>query len=294
MTSPSLSLARKPQRRVSMPRRPTGTARQASNLGRATPWRTALGGMVVGTLAALLWFAPASWLAGAMLSLSDGHVVLAAPQGTVWSGSARLEISGGSGSTDATALPGRVDWQLRPSWTGMAARLDALCCTPQGLTVQVSPRWGGVQVRLADGASHWPAALLSGLGTPWNTLQPEGDLQLRSQGLGLEVVAGRVSISGAAQVEARQMSSRLSTLRPMGSYRFSVTGGTAAGGDGVTRLQLETLEGSLLLSGSGQWAGSRLRFNGVATAQPDREAALQNLLNIIGRRDGARSLITVG
>nr|MBP6494324.1 type II secretion system protein N [Rhodoferax sp.] len=79
-----------------------------------------------------------------------------------------------------------------------------------------------------------------------------------------------------------------STLKPMGSYRLTVSGGE------TTRLQLETLDGSLQLSGTGEWVGSRLRFAGEATAAPDREAALSNLLNLIGRRTGARSVITVG
>ena len=253
-------------------------------------------GAVLGFASALVYFAPASWLADALHSLTRGRLVLASPQGSVWNGSAQLSFSGGAGSHDAAALPGRVTWRLRPGWQGLAARLEAPCCAPQGLGLQIVPRWGGVQLNVADApagaaganTSHWPAALLSGLGTPWNTLQPEGDLQLSSQGLRFEVVQGRVSVTGAAQIEARNMSSRLSTLRPMGSYRFSITGGP------VTTLQLETLEGSLRLSGSGQWAGTGLRFEGFATAEPDREAALSNLLNIIGRRDGARSIITVG
>ena len=47
-------------------------------------------------------------------------------------------------------------------------------------------------------------------------------------------------------------------------------------------------------TGTGQWVGGRLRFEGVASAAPDRLEALSNLLNIIGRRDGARSVIKVG
>ena len=84
------------------------------------------------------------------------------------------------------------------------------------------------------------------------------------------------------------LSSGLSTLKPMGSYRLSLTGGSA------TELTLATLEGSLQLSGSGRWVGSRLNFQGIASAAPGHEAALANLLNIIGRRDGARSIITLG
>ena len=150
------------------------------------------------------------------------------------------------------------------------------------------PRWGGVQATLADGRSQWPAALLAGLGTPWNTLQFDGDLLLDTRALSVEWVQGRLAIAGRAELTAQQLSSRLSTLRPMGSYRITVLGGA------TPALQLETLEGSLQLSGSGQWVGSRLRFTGTASAAPESESALSNLLNIVGRRSGPRSIITIG
>ena len=97
-----------------------------------------------------------------------------------------------------------------------------------------------------------------------------------------------MSLAGQVQLDARAMSSRLSTLRPMGSYRLAVQGGEAP------TLTLSTLDGHLQLNGTGQWVGNRLRFAGEASATPEREAALSNLLNIIGRRNGARSIITVG
>jgi general secretion pathway protein N len=84
------------------------------------------------------------------------------------------------------------------------------------------------------------------------------------------------------------ISTALSTLKPLGSYRLTMEGGTRP------TLLLATQEGSLELSGSGQWNGRALRFDGEARAAPGREDALSNLLNIIGRRDGARSLITLG
>lgn len=104
----------------------------------------------------------------------------------------------------------------------------------------------------------------------------------------MDSAAGRVVIAGQARLDALGMSSRLSTLRPMGSYRLTLQGGE------VTTLSLATLDGALRLTGSGRWIGQRLRFEGEATAAPEREAVLSNLLNIIGRRTGARSLITVG
>jgi len=57
---------------------------------------------------------------------------------------------------------------------------------------------------------------------------------------------------------------------------------------------LNTLEGSLVLTGQGQWVGQRLRFDGAASATPGSIDALSNLLNIIGRRNGATAIIKVG
>ena len=67
----------------------------------------------------------------------------------------------------------------------------------------------------------------------------------------------------------------------------------AKGGD-APAFTLSTLEGPLQLSGNGQWVGARLRFSGEATAAPEQQAQLANLLNIIGRRQGARSLLSIG
>ena len=253
-----------------------------------TAWRWAFAGVVLGVFIALVLFAPARWLASAVAQASDDRIVLSEPRGTVWNGSAMMLLTGGAGSTEPTALPSPLQWRVGPRWNGLAVQLESYCCTQQPLAVREAPRWGGARLTFADRQSHWPAAMLAGLGTPWNTLQFDGDLRLDTQGLSVESIAGRLAISGRAEVTAQRLSSRLSTLRPMGSYRITVSGGQAP------TLQLETLEGSLNLSGTGQWVGSRLRFSGVATAAPDRESALSNLLNIIGRREGARSIITIG
>jgi general secretion pathway protein N len=209
-------------------------------------------------------------------------------QGTVWTGSAQLVLAGGASSIGSVALPGRVDWRLRPLFNGIQADISALCCMAQALRVAALPNWGGARVNVGDHLSNWPAGLLVGLGTPWNTIQAQGTLAMSTKALSLEWISGRFALAGSMQVDAQEMASRLSTLKPMGSYRLTLAGGT------VNTLQLETLQGSLQLSGSGQWVGGRLRFDGVASAVPERLDALTNLLNIIGRRDGARAIIKVG
>ena len=69
--------------------------------------------------------------------------------------------------------------------------------------------------------------------------------------------------------------------------------GTAQGSP-TPELKLSTLQGPLQLTGQGQWVGARLRFTGEASADEGSESALSNLLNIIGRRQGARSLLSLG
>ncbi len=253
------------------------------------PWSWALAGVLIGLLLTALVQAPARWLAAGVARGSKGMVELADADGRLWRGSARLVLRGGEGSRDAVALPGRVHWRLRPGPTGLQAELRADCCAadpPLGLRVR--PRWGGAQLLVADARSQWPASLLAGLGTPFNTVQPEGEMTLSTRGLSLEWLAGRMTLQGAAELTVRQLSSRLSTLRPMGSYRLSLAGGSNP------TVTLSTLEGALRLAGSGQWVGARLRFSGEGSAAPGSEAQLTNLLNLLGRRQGDRVLITLG
>lgn len=258
------------------------------HLDLAAPWTVAVLGALTGVVLALILFAPASWLALAVSTTSSGQVQLAQTRGTIWSGSARLIFSGGSESRDSAVLPGRIDWQLRPGWLALNIHINAECCTSSPLQARLVKRWGGAALNVSDGRSQWPAALLSGLGTPWNTVQVEGTLQLATNGFLIEWIEGRVALAGRAELTALDLSSRLSTLKPMGSYKLTLSGGAAA------TLALATIEGGLQLTGNGRWIGSRLRFEGVASAEPKHEAALANLLNIIGRRNGARSIITLG
>jgi len=244
---------------------------------------------MVGVLVAAVVFAPARWLAAGVAQLSGEQVRLVDARGSVWQGSAQLVLSGGEGSSGAVALPGQLAWRIRPAWGGLSARISAECCTPTPLHISTAlAGLGGLHVALADGQSQWPAGLLVGLGTPWNTVQPQGQLVVTSQGFGAQWAEGRLSMEGQVQFDATQMASRLSTIAPMGSYRLTLHGGAPS------HIALTTLEGSLQLSGQGQWVGQRLRFEGEASAAPDRVEALSNLLNILGRRDGARSIIKLG
>ena len=85
----------------------------------AAPWGWAVSGGVLGLGLALVFFAPAAWLAEALLAGTQGQVQVIETRGTVWTGSGRLLLAGGSGSRDSAALPGRIEWTLRPAWRGL-------------------------------------------------------------------------------------------------------------------------------------------------------------------------------
>jgi len=264
-------------------------------LAQATPlatapggWRWAVAGVLLGVVLALGAYAPARWLATALAGWSEGRLQLVNARGTVWNGSAGVVLSSGAAGAQTLSLPGRLGWRLRPAWNGVAGALDIPCCAPQPLAFRARPGAGSLRLDWHDGSSRWPAAMLTGLGAPWNTLKPEGALDLATQGLSVHWHGGQLGFAGRATLDATDIASSLSTLRPMGSYRVVLEGGPAP------TLLLTTREGSLQLNGSGRWTGVALRFSGEASAAPGREDALANLLNIIGRREGARSIITLG
>ena len=251
-------------------------------------WRWALAGGLVGALLTLALFAPARWLAAAISQWTQGRLLLLHPRGTVWNGSAGVVLASGAGGAESIALPGRLDWHLRPRWNGAAATLDLPCCAARPLGVVASPTANGVKLAWQDGQSHWPAAMLTGLGAPFNTLKPDGVLELSTQAFSMQWTGPLLALGGRVTMDALDISTSLSTLKPMGSYRITLEGGP------TPTLLVATREGSLQLSGSGRWTGRALRFNGEASAAPGSEAALANFLNIIGRRQGDRSLITLG
>lgn len=275
---PSLSL--RPSSPTSRPSRGQGAAHSLL--------RWAIGGALLGGLLTAALFAPASWLAARVQSATAGKVQLQDARGTIWSGSARLVLTGGEDSRDATTLPTRLLWTLRPGLGSASVTLQSDCCTTTPVLAQFTPGWNAMALRVSDSALQLPADMLTGLGTPWNTVALQGQLRLYTTGLALQYSAGRATSQGLTRLEALAVSSRLSPLKPLGSYRLDIQGGDTA------QLHLSTLNGDLQLSGQGQWVGSRLRFNGEASASAEREAALSNLLNILGRREGSRSIITFG
>ncbi|MBS0447282.1 MAG: type II secretion system protein N [Proteobacteria bacterium] len=276
--------------------RPLASARPSA--GRSSGFAWAVVGLLIGALVATVCYAPASWLADAVASATRQRVLLADARGTVWDGDAIAVLTAGPDSRDAASLPGRLSWTLGLAGTDIELRARHACCLNGTVVLRLHPgigRYTATLVPPPGWVAQWPSAVLAGLGTPFNTLRLGGMVRLLSPGLTVESAQGRVGIAGSAEVELLHASSRLATLDELGSYRLTLSAAPKPG-SGASRLQLATEEGALILQGNGSWEpGGTLYFRGEArAATPDDEAKLSNLLNIIGRRNGARSIISIG
>lgn len=237
--------------------------------------RWALLGIVV-VAVTLLTQLPAAWLADSIAARTGQRVLLADAAGTIWHGSATLALSAGAGSQTATVLPGRLAWTV-PFWPMLTGHLrlvlshDRSMAAPVALTV--TPRGWNVQ----SGAISLPASLLEGVGAPFNTLRPDGQMRLDWSALQGRFADG--SREGHLTLRIEQVSSAVSRVRPLGSYRAEIDW---TGADG--KLELKTLAGPLYLEGSGT-LGRQARFDGTARADPDAAAQLAGLLSLLGRRE---------
>lgn len=291
--------------------------------------RLAIVGAVIGLVVGLVTTLPASLLADAVASATGDQFVLAEAEGTVWHGSAMTVLTGGAGSHDASVLPTRLEWTLRPHWNGLSLHLTQDCCLAHGmdLTVrrtldawqvdiigpdehgepaapaaQMPPGGGGAEeeaLKKATPLGQWPMGWLEGRGFPWNTIHPGGVLTLSTRSLSFALKGGHWRTLGSAQVEIRQASSRLTTLDSLGTYRVLIQPDASTQirpGDGAARdlVWISTVDGALRIKGNGLVGATGVRIRAEASAAPGAEAALDNLLNLIGRRNGALSVISIG
>lgn len=233
--------------------------------------------MVLSVVASAVVFAPAAWLAQ---YLEDhGALRLIDPQGTLWNGSAMVAFSNGRG---AHLVPGRIQWDLE-FWPLLAGR-GVLHLRVPYFDAAISMRAEAGNLRITAGSAVAPAAVLAGLGMPFNTLRPGG--QLRVQWSELQAAPGR--LDGEIEIDWLRAQSALSQVAPLGDFRLRIQGV-----EGKAHLLLSTLQGPLLLSGEGVVDDRRVRFEGVATAEQAMRPALNTLIGVLGPRDGDKVLLRV-
>jgi general secretion pathway protein N len=260
-----------------------------------------LGGWVVASLlglalslATIVGWAPAGVADWGLDRLTAGRLRLANASGTLWSGTGKVVLVdvGEAGGQEGDAreilqglvLPGRFSWTVNP-WPLLLGIVDArlgLDGMPQPLRLSGSFN----ELHGSATAMSLPAVDLGRLGSPWNTIRPSAAINLRWDDFTLR----RGQFQGKMFVELRDVTSAMTPVRPLGSYKVDV----ASAGPQAT-VSLSTMSGPLLLTGSGDWEARRgLRFSAQAEAEGSERDRLQAFLALVGRRDGEKTIIKIG
>lgn len=227
----------------------------------------------------LLLSAPATLIDARLERFAEGRVRLSAARGTVWSGSAQLEIRD---PARRTAVAKRVGWRLRP-YALLRGALhydirfeDAAAHFPMKISRS--------RIEVADADVRLPAASL-GHGAPkLAALELQGDVALHVTRLVFE----RNGVHGNASLQWRSAGSAFTPVSPLGDYELSLVG---TGPE--IRGSLRTLQGPLQLDGQGSWKnGANPVFEGTARVPLRYREQLANLLRLIAveRGDGTYAL----
>jgi general secretion pathway protein N len=226
--------------------------------------------------AVLLVRLPAAWIAPQFARATQGHVNLVDPQGSLWHGSATLMLAAGHDVQGATLLPGRIEWRAS-FWALFTGRVRLQMRQTEAMPdpVDVDATLRGATV--TAGAIAVPASLLAGLGAPFNTLDMDGNVRLAWSPWR---VFGTDAF-GRLTVTLGDMSSRVSLVKPLGSYEAVLQAQGAS-----STLDLSTQKGPLMLDGHGTFSRNSAMFNGTASATPDQRDNLAGLLNLLGRPIG--------
>lgn len=253
-----------------------------------------LASLLVATTSVLLTTllaAPAQWLASAVADATDGHVLLAEASGSLWNGRASVVLAPGADSgSPAMSLPETMHWTLSP-WRLLTGNVDLELAHPSALAQPLRVRADlSRRVELSAETLRLPAAVLAGLGAPFNTIRPGGLIAIAWTRLQFQ--GGRME--GDIVAEWQFASSALSPVSPFGHYRLDASGGFPG-----TRLLLTTVTGPLEMTGDGTIAGrGNLSFRGRARATPGVDAStraqLAGLITLLGRRDGDSAILSLG
>lgn len=236
----------------------------------------------------LIAFFPATWMAPAVEAQTGGRLTLGDAQGTIWNGSAFIGGAPSGNDPVTPLLPGRFNWRLSPMV--LLGQVDAVLENPGALSqpVRITGSWNQWQVSPAE--VSLPAERLAGLGAPLNTVQPSGRMRLSWNPMQLTREGQKVALSGTMTMQLDDIASRLSPIKPLGAYQLIMDWrGQQA------QLDLKTVKGPMLLSGSGRIINGRLQFSGKAEAEAGQEERLANLLNLLGqrRREGDKTVIAL-
>ncbi|MES2047520.1 MAG: type II secretion system protein N [Pseudomonadota bacterium] len=243
---------------------------------------------ILSVIATALIFLPASWLALLLEKQTEGRLSLGDVQGSFWRGSAFIGGASGSSGPVTPLFPGRFSWHISP--IVLLGQIDVKLENSKVLSQPLKLTGNLSQWHLAAASMFLPPERLEALGAPLNTVGPTGQLRLNWNAMEFTRYADKVDVTGTMQLSLNDMASRLSSIKPLGSYQLSFDwrGQNAD-------IILTTNKGPMMLSGNGSINSGRFQFSGKAFAEVGQEERLANLLNLLGqrRRDGDKDVIAL-
>ncbi len=243
---------------------------------------------ILSVIFSVLFFLPASWMGVLIERQTQGRLSLCDAQGSFWNGSGFIGVAAGINDPVTPLFPGRFNWKISPFI--LLAQLDLELQNSEALSVPVKITGNFSEWRVSPSVLVLPTERLEGLGAPLNTIGPSGKIHLSWNNLQFMRDGLILNAQGQLQLNLSEMASRLSPVRPLGSYRmvFDLQGIN-------TEINLVTETGPMMLSGSGTVKTGHFQFSGKAWAQEGQEAKLANLLNLLGqrRKDGDKDVIAL-
>jgi general secretion pathway protein N len=231
-------------------------------------------------LAALTALAPASLIAPLVKRQFTDRLMLTEAAGTVWRGQASLW----AGMGGSPRRLGTLQWRVNPLWLLLGKAHVEVSLTEPDLTLHAIAVAGVGSFRLADVQAAAPATLAATFYVPAELLGLDGQVRLQCESVRMD----GEEVSGGLDLWFDRMSSRLSKVSPLGSYRLN-----ASGMGSELRLALTTVSGDLGLAGEGSWrrGNGNLHFEGAARPLA-RADDLEPLLQVLGtdRGKGQRTL----
>ena len=237
---------------------------------------------------------PISWVSGSLASQTGCRVMLQQPIGTIWQGSAALAFSEPNATEGGCRDPMSVTERFH--WSTGCKLLSMTCNTELQFAAFEQPQlisWSLSKTQIAANEIKLPANVLEGLGNPWSTLRPRGELGARWTDINLvglmanlpALGAGNTPSSGVIRIIISNLTSPISPVKPLGGYEIA-----ANIADTGMNWTLSTTSGPLLLKGQGEFSnktgGKAMQFAGEASASPESQESLIGLLSLLGKKEG--------